>query len=163
MGSAAPAVEELGPAPEEQVIESPLATADSPRASKAEVSPDSLRGAVLSALANQQMLVSILETATWTLPGNSLIARVSASTTMIEMSFTAEARRIASAAASGIAGRPIKMQVEPGGTTTTNVPTRRPATNGTARSRAEQDPIVQHMKEKFGAEIRTVIDYREKE
>jgi DNA polymerase-3 subunit gamma/tau len=163
MGSAAPAVEELGPAPEEQVIESPLATADSPRASKAEVSPDSLRDAVLSALANQQMLVSILETATWTLAGNSLIARVSASTTMIEMSFTAEARRIASAAASGIAGRPIKMQVEPGGTTTTNVPTRRPATNGTARSRAEQDPIVQHMKEKFGAEIRTVIDYREKE
>ncbi len=35
-------------------------------------------------------------------------------------------------------------------------------TNGSARSRAEQDPIVQRMKERFGAEIRTVIDYREK-
>jgi hypothetical protein len=34
--------------------------------------------------------------------------------------------------------------------------------NGSARSRAEQDPIVQRMQEKFGAEIRTVIDYREK-
>jgi hypothetical protein len=34
--------------------------------------------------------------------------------------------------------------------------------NGSARSRAEQDPIVQRMKERFGAEIRTVIDYREK-
>jgi hypothetical protein len=30
------------------------------------------------------------------------------------------------------------------------------------RSRAEQDPVVQRMREKFGAEIRTVIDYREK-
>jgi hypothetical protein len=30
------------------------------------------------------------------------------------------------------------------------------------RGRAEQDPIVQKMREKFGAEIRTVIDYREK-
>jgi hypothetical protein len=36
------------------------------------------------------------------------------------------------------------------------------AANGSARSRAEQDPIVQRMQEKFGAEIRTVIDYREK-
>jgi len=26
----------------------------------------------------------------------------------------------------------------------------------------DQNPIVQRMKEKFGAEIRTVIDYREK-
>jgi hypothetical protein len=30
------------------------------------------------------------------------------------------------------------------------------------RGRAEQDPLVRRMKEKFGAEIRTVIDYREK-
>jgi hypothetical protein len=30
------------------------------------------------------------------------------------------------------------------------------------RGRAEQDPIVRRMREKFGAEIRTVIDYRDK-
>ena len=30
------------------------------------------------------------------------------------------------------------------------------------RSRAEQDPVVRRMQEKFGAEIRTVIDYRDK-
>ena len=28
------------------------------------------------------------------------------------------------------------------------------------RGRAEQDPVVRRMQEKFGAEIRTVIDYR---
>jgi hypothetical protein len=79
------------------------------------------------------------------------------------MSFTTEARRVASAAASGRAGRPIKLQVEAGGSPQpASAPLRAPRVNGSARSRAEQDPIVQRMKEKFGAEIRTVIDYREK-
>jgi hypothetical protein len=34
--------------------------------------------------------------------------------------------------------------------------------NGSGRGRAEQEPIVQRMREKFGAEIRTIIDYRDK-
>jgi DNA polymerase-3 subunit gamma/tau len=125
------------------------------------VNAQSLRDAVLNALSNQMMLVSLLETAEWSLNGNSLVAKVTASSTMIEMSFTADARRIAGAAASGMARRPIKMQVEPGGAPQSAAP-RRPAPNGSARSRAEQDPIVQRMQEKFKAEIRTVIDYREK-
>ncbi len=121
----------------------------------------SLRDAVLSALSNQLMLVSLLEAAEWALNGNSLVCKVAASMTMIEMSFTAEAKRTASAAASGAAGRPIKMLVEPGGVLQLAAP-RLPAANGSARSRAEQDPIVQRMQEKFKAQIRTVIDYREK-
>jgi hypothetical protein len=126
-----------------------------------EVNAQSLRDVVLNALSNQMMLVSLLETAEWNLNGNSLVAKVAASTTMIEMSFTADARRIAGAAASGLAGRPIKMLVEPGGVPQSASPARRPA-NGSARSRAEQDPVVQRMQQKFKAEIRTVIDYREK-
>src|SRR5208337_4586086 len=124
---------------------------------------ESLRDAVLNALANQPMLVSILENAEWTLAGSSLTAKVAASNTMIEMSFTAEARRISSAAASGLAGRPIKVQVEPGGATQTAPAARKSSPNGSARSRAEKDPVVQRMQEIFGAEIRTVIDYREKQ
>jgi hypothetical protein len=39
----------------------------------------------------------------------------------------------------------------------------RPVRNGAgARSRAAEDPMVRRMQEKFGAEIRTVIDHREK-
>src|SRR5260370_16421486 len=107
------------------------------------------------------MIVSILEHPDWSLNANVLIAKVAASSPMTEMAFTAEARRIASAAASGLAGRPIKLQVEPGGTTQAISPVRRAATlNGSARSRAEQDPIVQRIQEKFDPEIRTVIDYQ---
>ncbi len=107
MGSAAPAVEELSPAPDRHPVAREITT---------EVNAASLRDTVLNALGDRQMLVSLLETAEWTLAGNSLTAKVAASATMIEMSFTAEARRIASAAASGLAGRPLKLQVESGGT-----------------------------------------------
>jgi DNA polymerase-3 subunit gamma/tau len=130
---------------------------------KSEVNAELLRDVVLNALSGQPMLVSTLEPAQWSLEGSSLIARVALSSTMIEMSFTADARRVASAAASGAASRPIKMQVLPGGTKQTASPVRRPSPNGSARGRAEQDPIVRSMQEKFGAEIRTVIDYREKQ
>ena len=170
MGSAAPAVEELSPAPdplpsERAEVKANIKT-EARAEARAEASAASLRDAVLNALANQQMLVSLLENAEWRLEGNALIAKVAASSTMIEMSFTNEARRIAGAAASGLAGRPIKMLVEPGGAPQ-GMSAPRPASSksklsGSARSRAEQDPIVQRMQEKFGAEIRTVIDYREK-
>jgi DNA polymerase-3 subunit gamma/tau len=157
MGSAAPAVAEISPDPRSETI-STVETGLAPSQATAEP----LRDAVLNALGNQPMLASILENAEWTLAGNSLIAKVAASDTMIEMSFTAEARRISSAAASGRAGRPIKMQVEPGGATPAAPAARKSSPNGSARSRAEKDPIVQRMQERFGAEIRTVIDYREK-
>jgi DNA polymerase-3 subunit gamma/tau len=161
MGSAAPAVEEeLSPEPDPL----PSERAEAKTETRPQVKTESLRDAVLHALANQQMLVSLLENAEWRLEGNALIAKVAASSTMIEMSFTADARRIASAAASGLAGRPIKMLVEPGGAPQAATAARRSSSKstGSARSRAEQDPIVQRMQEKFGAEIRTVIDYREK-
>jgi len=148
MGSAVPAVSEVAPEP-----------AAGPNAA---VTAAALRDCALAALSQQPMLVSMLDAAEWSLEGNSLIAKVIASTTMIDISFNADARRIASAAASGLAGRPIRVLVQPGGTPQTVSPARRPSSNGSARSRAEQDPVVRRMQEKFGAEIRTVIDYREK-
>jgi DNA polymerase-3 subunit gamma/tau len=149
MGSAAPAVSEIASEPQAEA--------------KNEISAESLRDVVLNALSGQPMLVSMLEAAQWSLEGNSLVARVALSSTMIDMSFTADARRIASAAASGAAGRPVKMQALPGGTAQAASPARRPSSNGSARSRAEQEPVVRSMQEKFGAEIRTVIDYRDKQ
>jgi DNA polymerase-3 subunit gamma/tau len=148
MGSAAPAVSEITPEPATGAPTSTTVAA--------------LRDCALAALGQQPMLVSMLEAAEWLLEGNALVAKVAVSSTMIDMSFNAEARRIASAAASGLAGRPIKVMVQPGGTPQTVSPARRASSNGSARSRAEQDPVVRRMQEKFGAEIRTVIDYREK-
>jgi hypothetical protein len=67
---------------------------------------------------------------------------------------------LAIATASRVLGRPAKLKVVSGAVA--EAATRRMASNGGGRSRAEQDPVVRHMREKFGAEIRTIIDYREK-
>ncbi len=125
--------------------------------------PEGLREPVLNALAagGHQMLVSMLEGGEWRVEGNELVIKVSASATVIDMTFGADARRLAIATASGAAGRALKLKVIPGNGTSGTVPNR-PSSNGGGRSRAEQDPIVRRMKEKFGAEIRTIIDYKDK-
>jgi DNA polymerase III subunit gamma/tau len=124
---------------------------------------DSLRNPVLNALAagGHRMLVSMLEAGEWQIEGNELVIKVASSATVIDMTLGADARRLAIATASGVAGRALKLKVIPGNRTASTA-TSRASSNGGGSSRAEQDPIVRRMKEKFGAEIRTIIDYKEK-
>ena len=156
MGSAAPAVvvqqaEELSPevaAPEIQKTP--------------EESPTDLRDAVLNALngAGQRILANLLAAGEWQVEGNDVVIKVASSAAVIEMSLSADAKRLMIATASGALGRAVKVRVAPGGTIQTAA---RPAsTNGGGRGRAEQDPVVRRMQEKFGAEIRTIIDYKNK-
>jgi len=123
--------------------------------------PAALRTAVLNALEGHRTLALLLEGGVWSLSGNELLIKVGASATVIDMSLGADARRLASAAASGVAGRALRLKVIPGNVLqNASPPTVR--TNGSGRSRAEQEAVVRRMQEKFGAEIRTIIDYREK-
>jgi DNA polymerase III subunit gamma/tau len=122
-----------------------------------------VRAAVLSALskAGQGILCSMLDGGEWKLAGNQLIISIAASATLIEMSVSADARRLAIAAASGVLGRAIKLQIVPGANPGSAPQKSTPSyANGSSRARAEEEPVVRRMKEKFGAEIRTVIDYR---
>ena len=82
------------------------------------------------------------------------------------MSLGPDAKRLAIASASGVLGRPVKLKVVPGAAV---VPQENKRDGGPqlpsgpgGRGRAEQDPVVRRMQEKFGAQVRTVIDYREK-
>jgi DNA polymerase-3 subunit gamma/tau len=159
MGATAPAVlaestpSSAGP---ERIPARPLAQID-------DVRHDALREPVLNALAGggHQMLVSMLEGGEWQVDGNELVIKVAASATVIDMTLGADARRLVIATASGVAGRALKLRVVPGAVAADKTASR-PSSNGGGRSRAEQDPIVQRMKEKFGAEIRTIIDYKER-
>ena len=125
--------------------------------------PPDVRNVVLDALAEagHRMLVSMLEAGEWSVEGNELVVKVAASNMVIDMSLGAEAKRLATAAASGALGRPLKLKVT-GGSAQTAPAASRNASNGSGRSRAEQDPIVRRMQATFGAEIRTIIDYRDK-
>ena len=115
----------------------------------------------------------MLEAGEWSVQGNELVVKIAESQTVIDMSVGPEARRLAIASASGVLGRAVKLKIVPGAAVAQNgndgngvkrngaaVRLNGPAVGG--RGRAEQDPVVQRMREKFGAEIRTVIDYKEK-
>ncbi len=158
MGSAAPAAA-TAPAQSADPTPQPVVAAEPRTASDI----SAIRDLVLNALADagQRMLLSMLEPGEWKLEGSELVIKVAASTAVIDMSLGADAKRVMIAALSGGLGRPAKLKVLPGGTL--QPVSSSPASLGTgSRGRAEQDPIVRRMKEKFGAEIRTVIDYRDK-
>jgi len=127
-----------------------------------------LQSAVLQALTdgNQRILVSMLSAGEWSVAGNDLIIKIAESQTVVDMSLGPDAKRLAIASASGALGRPVKLKVIPGATVAPQENKRNggpPLPSGPGgRGRAEQDPVVRRMQEKFGAQVRTVIDYREK-
>jgi DNA polymerase III subunit gamma/tau len=149
---------ETTPQPQEPAL-SPVAAPDSQM--------DTLQAAVLQALtdANQRILVSMLSSGEWSVQGNELLIKVAESQTVVDMSLGPDGKRIAIAAASGILGRAVKLKVIPGSTVSPPEKkngTQRLAPGPGGRGRAEQDPVVRRMQEKFGAQIRTVIDYKDK-
>jgi DNA polymerase-3 subunit gamma/tau len=156
MGAAAPATV-VPPAPETEA----RPDAEVPASQSAGLGD--LRNAVLRALADagHRMLTSMLEAGEWQVQGSELRIKVAASASMIDMSVGSDAKRLAIATASGVLGRAVKLQVLPGGAAQ-NSPVAPTASNGGGRSRAEQEPVVRRMQEKFGAEIRTIIDYKER-
>ncbi len=163
-GAAAPVV--MGTAAPAEIIEPRIeiaAHADSETPQPELVEQPDLRSAVLNALADagHRILVSMLEAGEWQVAGNELIIKLAASAAVIDMSLGADAKRLAMATASGVLGRAVKLKVIPGGALQTALEPRA-TSDGGGRGRAEQDPIVRRMKEKFGAEIRTIIDYRDK-
>jgi DNA polymerase-3 subunit gamma/tau len=149
MGSAAPAMA-AQPAPEKAPQE---------QASGFE----QVRVAVMNALAkaDQSILCSMLEAGEWKVEGNQLAISIAASATLIDMSVSADAKRLIIASASGAMGRPMKLQIVPSANPVLmSQKSTASYANGSSRARAEEEPVVRRMKEKFGAEIRTVIDYR---
>ncbi len=120
--------------------------------------------AALQALAGQSFVASLLSAGEWSVQGNELVIKIAESQTVLDMSLGNDAKRLVIASASGVLGRAVRLRVVPGAVVAPQENKRNgggpPAAGG--RGRAEQDPIVRRMQEKFGAQIRTVIDYREK-
>ena len=151
LGAAAPAVA-VEPVPE-------------PSAGAIAVDVDFVRSTVLNALRNADltMLSSMLEAGEWSIARNELTIKVAAAAAVIDMYASNEGKRLIIASASEILGRGVKLQILPGAAPVpANARKSAPAPNGSSRGRAEQEPVVRRMMEKFGAEIRTVIDHKRK-
>ena len=150
-----------------------VAVAVEPEPTEAALAPQEdtlelLRGAVLDALegSGQQMLAHTLEQGEWTARGNEILVKVGLSTKMVEVAMGETPKRVVHNALAQAAGRPMRFNLESGGPQITLVqPGARQANgagNGSARSRALADPVVKRMQEIFGAEIRTVIDLKDR-
>ena len=130
--------------------------------------PGTILGHVVVALEKSpggDNLASTLAEGTAAVQGNELVITLARPQSVIPFIMNAEQKQIATAAATSAAGRTLKVTIVGGAKPETNGSAAalvRPRNGASARSRAAEDPIIQRMREKFGAEIRTVIDHRDK-
>jgi hypothetical protein len=147
----------VAPAPEIQA---------EPTAQIGELSLPKIQTATLTAMekAGQKIIAHWMEMGEWKIEGSEVVVAVTAKQQMIDTALKGEAQRLLNQSASEVAGQPIRIKMIGGangnGTSTVAKPVVGDGTD--ARSRAMADPIVKKMKEKFGGEIRTVIDHRNK-
>ena len=133
-----------------------------------EISVETLRSSLISVLEteSQDTAADLLARGEWKLDGSQINLGLPLSEKVIDLSISADARRLLTQEASRLCGRMMKLNLSGGGTSQ-NAPLQ-PVTNGNgnrsggARQRAAEDPVVRRMQEKFGAEVRTVVDLRQK-
>lgn len=139
-------------------------SADAPQ-SNGEISPDLVRNAVLTALeeSGNEMLAHNLEEGEWSVRGFEVSVKVPISQVLIDVALGPEPKRVIQSALNKTTGRPLKFNMVSSASPAAAKPsTPRPVNGAGARSRAMSDPVVQRMQEKFGAEIRTVIDQKDR-
>jgi DNA polymerase-3 subunit gamma/tau len=130
---------------------------------------DAIREAVLEAMetGGSQMLVHALEEGHWSGEGNRVSIQVEMSESMIELSYTREQEKLSNQAASRVAGRAVKVRLVSGGASAAEVKPRqsrapRAGSSENIKTRAAEEPVVKQMMEKFGAEVRIVMDRSER-
>jgi DNA polymerase-3 subunit gamma/tau len=141
---------------------------EQPESAAIDGSAEQLRSGILTALedAGQQVLAHNLELGEWSTNDYEVSVKVAMSQVMVDFALGDEPKRIIHEALAKAGGRPRKFKMVSGGAqfTPKAAPpsSTRPANGAGARSRAMADPVVQRMQEKFGAEIRSVIDHKER-
>jgi DNA polymerase-3 subunit gamma/tau len=184
-GTRPPAMAPLGVSPVQHLISEPFdngsALAVAPRMESSHASPsnlapdhapldvDAIRQAVLQAMetGGSQMLTQALEEGHWSAEGNQISIQVGMSSGMIELSYTKAQEKLSNLAATQVAGRKVKVRLVGGATTAAEVKPRHsgtphPGGTDSIKTKAADEPIVKRMMEKFGAEIRIVMDRSER-
>lgn len=129
---------------------------------------DAIREAVMQAMetGGSQMLTHALEEGHWSGENNQISIQVGMSDGMIDLTYTKEQEKLSSQAATQVAGRNVKVRLVGGATTAADPKPRHSSTPHAAntdsiKTRAADEPVVKRMMEKFGAEIRIVMDRSE--
>lgn len=127
---------------------------------------EAIREAVLTAMeqGGSRMLTHAMEEGHWAGEGNQVTVQVEMSDAMIEVSYARDQERLANQAAGKVAGRAVRVRLV-GGATQPAQAKARPARVGGSdniKTKAAEEPVVKRMIEKFGAEIRIVMDRSER-
>ena len=161
MMSSAPVVEGTSAIAVAPVMETAVAIADPPQ--PGDMSLPKIQTATLSAMekTGQKIIAHWLEMGEWKIEGSDVVIGVAAKQSMIDAALKGEAQRVLNESATDASGQPVRVKLVAGANGNGTPAIARPVGDGTdARSRAMNDPIVKKMKEKFGTEIRTVVDQR---
>jgi DNA polymerase III subunit gamma/tau len=131
-----------------------------------ELSLPKIQTATLTAMekAGQKIIAHWMELGEWKIQGNEVVVAVGAKQPMIDAALKGETQRALNQSATEVSGQNVRVKLVPGANGNGNGTAPKPVvTDGSdARSRAMNDPIVKKMREKFGGEVRTVIDQRNK-
>jgi DNA polymerase-3 subunit gamma/tau len=128
---------------------------------------DRVREAVCSALENagHNTAAVLLDAGTWRENSGTIEVEVGIKKTMLGLTMNAEAEKICREALRGI-GETRKLVFLPGengGSGTAKAPrAERPAAQGSIQAIALENPLVRQAQELFQAEVRSVLDLREK-
>ena len=127
---------------------------------------DAMRNAACDALAaaGHTTAATLIGAGIWTETPEAILVEVAAKKVMLGLTINADADKIARAAMRPFAGQPPRaiqwLPSENG--TRQKAAADRPAPVGSVQAAALENPLVQQAKELFGAEVRSVVDLRDK-
>ncbi len=125
-------------------------------------SEERLQTAVLGALESAGVRLQVFSIE---VHGGELVLQLGVVPSLLASALKPQVQQLVTQAASQALGRPLKLKLAPKPAQVMPAngnPAPRAASGPGAKSRAAEDPVVKRMQEKFGAQIRTVIDYRDK-
>ena len=165
--SSAPVVEGTSAIAVAPAMETAVAVADPAERYQppSELSLPRIQTATLTAMerTGQKIIAHWLEMGEWKIDGSEVVVGVAARQAMIDAALKGEAQRALNEAATQASGQAVRVKLIAAANNGNGTVVARPLGDGSdARSRALNDPIVKKMKEKFGTEIRTVVDQRKR-
>jgi DNA polymerase-3 subunit gamma/tau len=116
----------------------------------------------LSASKGHSSAADQMDESTFTIEGNELRVQTTLSAGMLKLLINAEAEKIIKASLRLQGAGDLKLVLLPGSAANAAAKKDRPAAAGSVKATAMEHPIVQQAQKLFNAEIRTVIDLREK-
>jgi DNA polymerase-3 subunit gamma/tau len=144
----------------------PASQPNAPRPGEQGTPESELPGRVIAAAegAGLNDLANMLRRGEWKTIGSDVMVEVPDPQVLVQMVLSRkEADQVMNTAASGVLGRSARVKLVSGGKEGAASLPPRSTGNGGSHNRAAEEPVVRRLQEKFGAEIRSIIDYREKD